>query len=151
VRPSQRLFTAREFFSRTLAPSTDRSTQNFAMFSLQFLAVATLRDETPCPPIQPRPQSCSVDAPQTISLLADPPWRIAANLSDVDDAFAASYLQKNLSAIVHLPIVDLNASIATHIIAIERGGNGTSVEAYTLQASARHIRLSGVTCRSSPS
>ena len=84
-----RLFRAREFFSRTLAPSTDRSTQNFAMLSLQFLAVATLRDETPCPPMQPRPQSCSVDAPQTISLLADP-WRIAANLSDADDAFAAS-------------------------------------------------------------
>ena len=114
------------------------------MLSLQFLAVATLRDETPCPPIQPKPQSCSVDAPQTISLLADP-WRIAANLSDADDAFAASYLQKNLSTIVHLPIVDLtNASSSSHVIAIERGGNGTSVEAYTLQASAQHIRLSGV-------
>ena len=34
------------------------------MLSLQFLAVATLRDGT-CPPIQPRPQSCRVDAPQT--------------------------------------------------------------------------------------
>ena len=33
----------------------------------------------------------SVDAPQTSSLLADPPWRIAANLSDADDAFAAEH------------------------------------------------------------
>ena len=104
------------------------------MLSLMFLAVATLRDETPCPPIQPKPQSCRVDAPQTISLLAEP-WRIAANLSDADDAFAASYLQKNLSAIVHLPIVDLPNASSAHVIAIERGGNGTSVEAYTASTS----------------
>ena len=95
---------------------------------IMLVGAALALDATPCPTIQPRPQSCSVDAPQTFSLLADP-WRIAANLSDADDAFAASYLQKNLSAIVHLPIVDLNASSWSHVIAIERGGNGTAVEA----------------------
>jgi hypothetical protein len=89
---------------------------------IMLVGAALALDATPCPPIQPRPQSCSVDAPQTISLLAaEPPWRIAANLSDADDAFAASYLQKNLSAIVHLPIVDLNASSASHMIATTRG------------------------------
>ena len=55
--------------------------------------------------------------------------------------FAASYLQKNLSAIVHLPIVDLNASSASHVIAIERGGNGTSVEAYAERADRRRAEL----------
>ena len=101
---------------------------------IMLVGAALALDATPCPPIQPRPQSCSVDAPQTISLLADP-WRIAANLSDADDAFAASYLQKNLSAIVHLPIVDLPNASSAHVIAIERGGNGTSVEAYTASTS----------------
>ena len=101
---------------------------------IMLVGAALALDATPCPPIQPRPQSCSVDAPQTISLLTVP-WRIAANLSDADDAFAASYLQKILSAVVHLPLIDLNASSATHVIAIERGGNGTSVEAYTASTS----------------
>ena len=50
------------------------------MLSLQILVVATLRDETSCLPIQPRPQSCSVDAPQTISLLADGGGRIERNV-----------------------------------------------------------------------
>ena len=107
---------------------------------ITLVGAALALDATPCPPIQPRPQSCSVDAPQTISLLADP-WRIAANLSDADDAFAASYLQKNLSAIVHLPIVDLNASSASHVITIDRGGNGTSVEAYAERADRRRAEL----------
>ena len=48
---------------------------------IMLVGAALALDAMPCPPIQPRPQSCSVDAPQTISLLAaEPPWRIAANL-----------------------------------------------------------------------
>ena len=94
----------------------------------------------------PVPQACSATG-QSFSLWhAKPAWRIAANLSDADDNFAASWLQKNLSSFsVTLSVVDIGAVTKStlNVIVLGRGARGGHTEAYTLHATSHKVTLSG--------
>jgi hypothetical protein len=117
-----------------------------SMFVL--MAAAALVAGSPCPPeLFPVPQSCTRLSTATFSLHgATPAWRIAARLSDPQQAFASNFLAKNLSSHggLSLKVVDAASvsNTSTHIIAISSAGAGRA-EGYRLEASATRVTLAG--------